>query len=205
MTTVLLQILDSAYENIGTYFDTVADFINNALVGNGSVVVHCISGISRSSTLVIGEWLWIEIPNHTLNDHHHPGSLPDETSRDGLAQCIRSRTLEALVHSTQHWLLQAARRQVWLINLLKFYKLKLISLQTMSTSSMAATRWRWCDAIWRAPRCRTSSSRKSPATSTSTCASNAAILTKRTPPTDCSLNQEYSLNTPTYHVCQFSN
>ncbi|KAJ6216065.1 hypothetical protein RDWZM_010565 [Blomia tropicalis] len=48
-----VNILDSAMEQISTHFDMVADFINDGLACGGSVVIHCISGISRSSTLVI--------------------------------------------------------------------------------------------------------------------------------------------------------
>ncbi|OTF76554.1 hypothetical protein BLA29_011245, partial [Euroglyphus maynei] len=48
-------IVDSTYENIGAHFDSVCEFIHKALENeDGIVVVHCISGISRSSTLVIG-------------------------------------------------------------------------------------------------------------------------------------------------------
>lgn len=38
------------------FFETVNDFISKALENNDNVVVHCISGISRSSTLVIGNY-----------------------------------------------------------------------------------------------------------------------------------------------------
>ncbi|KAH9400073.1 Dual specificity protein phosphatase 14 [Tyrophagus putrescentiae] len=48
-----INILDSQYEKICNHFDTVSDFINDALKNNQKVVVHCISGISRSSTLII--------------------------------------------------------------------------------------------------------------------------------------------------------
>ena len=48
-------------EQISTHFDMVADFINDGLACGGSVVIHCISGISRSSTLVIGTFLFIYI------------------------------------------------------------------------------------------------------------------------------------------------
>ncbi|KAH9520827.1 Dual specificity protein phosphatase 14 [Dermatophagoides farinae] len=52
--TCRVNIVDSTYENIGAHFDSVGEFIHKALENeDGIVAVHCISGISRSSTLVI--------------------------------------------------------------------------------------------------------------------------------------------------------
>lgn len=46
------------------YFDETANFIESALVSNGKVYVHCVSGVSRSATVVLaflmlkqGMWL----------------------------------------------------------------------------------------------------------------------------------------------------
>ncbi|KAM3592649.1 uncharacterized protein V6R79_022855 [Siganus canaliculatus] len=45
---------DSSYFDLDVYFQPAADFIHNALKSpGGKVLVHCIMGMSRSSTLVL--------------------------------------------------------------------------------------------------------------------------------------------------------
>lgn len=53
ITYLVLDIADKQSQNIIQYFRKVCEFINNALASNGRVLVHGISGISRSATLVI--------------------------------------------------------------------------------------------------------------------------------------------------------
>lgn len=48
-----IAVLDTPNENISLYFDRVADFIHNCLINRGKIIVHCVMGISRSSTCVI--------------------------------------------------------------------------------------------------------------------------------------------------------
>lgn len=47
---LVLDIDDSPEEDIKRYFDTCIDFI---LKDEGKVLVHCVSGISRSGTIAI--------------------------------------------------------------------------------------------------------------------------------------------------------
>ena len=35
------------------YFDTIADMINRELLAGGNVLVHCVMGVSRSTTLIL--------------------------------------------------------------------------------------------------------------------------------------------------------
>ncbi len=51
-TTLNIPIRDVEWEQICTYFDCAADFIKECEGVNGKVFVHCMCGISRSSTLV---------------------------------------------------------------------------------------------------------------------------------------------------------
>lgn len=48
-----IDIYDSETENISIYFNTIANFIEQALQQGGCVFVHCMAGISRSSTVLI--------------------------------------------------------------------------------------------------------------------------------------------------------
>ncbi|RWS10183.1 dual specificity protein phosphatase 14-like protein [Dinothrombium tinctorium] len=50
---VHIAIADERTADISPYFDFVADKMNQVLEKGGNVVVHCVSGISRSPTLVI--------------------------------------------------------------------------------------------------------------------------------------------------------
>ncbi|XP_044193420.1 dual specificity protein phosphatase 26-like isoform X3 [Thunnus albacares] len=52
--TSLLKLDDSTYFDLDVYFQPAADFIHKALKSpDGKVLVHCIMGMSRSSTLVL--------------------------------------------------------------------------------------------------------------------------------------------------------
>lgn len=46
-----MKLLDFPSANIAQYFESGADFIENALSGGGKILVHCFMGISRSSTI----------------------------------------------------------------------------------------------------------------------------------------------------------
>jgi protein phosphatase slingshot len=48
-----LDILDSEKVNIKQYFEQTNQFIDEAIKNNGSVLVHCHAGISRSSTILM--------------------------------------------------------------------------------------------------------------------------------------------------------
>lgn len=48
-----VQVDDDASENLRSHFDDCVSFVNDAILGGGVVYVHCVSGVSRSSTLVI--------------------------------------------------------------------------------------------------------------------------------------------------------
>ncbi|KAM6898834.1 dual specificity protein phosphatase 13A-like isoform 5-T5 [Lycodopsis pacificus] len=53
-TTLLKLADDSTHFDLDVYFKTAADFIHKALKSpDGKVLVHCIMGMSRSSTLVL--------------------------------------------------------------------------------------------------------------------------------------------------------
>ncbi|XP_040032882.1 dual specificity protein phosphatase 26 isoform X2 [Gasterosteus aculeatus] len=53
-TTLLKLADDSTHFDLDVYFQTAADFIHKALKSpDGKVLVHCIMGMSRSSTLVL--------------------------------------------------------------------------------------------------------------------------------------------------------
>ncbi|KAG8338271.1 dual specificity protein phosphatase 3 [Homalodisca vitripennis] len=47
------SIMDLPVSNIGQYFAEVADFMEKAIKGGGKVLVHCLMGMSRSSTCVL--------------------------------------------------------------------------------------------------------------------------------------------------------
>eukprot|EP00042_Codosiga_hollandica_P049943 m.587957 g.587957 ORF g.587957 m.587957 type:complete len:371 (+) comp57994_c0_seq3:178-1290(+) len=48
-----IAIPDSCSQNISAYFQTAFEFINLAKANNSSVLVHCMAGISRSTTIVV--------------------------------------------------------------------------------------------------------------------------------------------------------
>ncbi len=52
-----LYIKDSKVENIECLFYPCIDFIDDN-VKKGGVLVHCVSGVSRSSTIVIAYLMW---------------------------------------------------------------------------------------------------------------------------------------------------
>mmetsp|Transcript_10153 Transcript_10153/g.11069 ORF Transcript_10153/g.11069 Transcript_10153/m.11069 type:complete len:167 (+) Transcript_10153:27-527(+) len=47
-----LDVKDDEEENLGQYFPVIVDFIDRAMEENGTVLVHCRAGVSRSSTSV---------------------------------------------------------------------------------------------------------------------------------------------------------
>ena len=48
-----IPINDLETENIAQYFSAASNFIHQALMSGGRVLVHCMAGISRSPTIVI--------------------------------------------------------------------------------------------------------------------------------------------------------
>lgn len=48
-----LQLLDLPTTKISVHFNKTSEFIDDALMNNGKVYVHCLMGMSRSSTCVI--------------------------------------------------------------------------------------------------------------------------------------------------------
>ena len=54
ITTIRVPVEDGVRDNIGVYFDEVADKIEECRAKGGRVLVHCMAGASRSSTLVLG-------------------------------------------------------------------------------------------------------------------------------------------------------
>uniref|UniRef100_A0A1B6CWU0 Dual specificity protein phosphatase n=1 Tax=Clastoptera arizonana TaxID=38151 RepID=A0A1B6CWU0_9HEMI len=46
-------LMDLPVTNISVYFERVADFIENGIKNGGKVLVHCVMGVSRSSTSVL--------------------------------------------------------------------------------------------------------------------------------------------------------
>lgn len=51
-TTLNIAVRDVAWEKLCEYFDRAADFIKECENANGKIFVHCMCGVSRSSTLV---------------------------------------------------------------------------------------------------------------------------------------------------------
>jgi len=50
-TYLHIPILDCASENIQDHFHETSEFIQNALEQGGSVLIHCLKGVSRSATI----------------------------------------------------------------------------------------------------------------------------------------------------------
>ena len=48
-----LRMFDVPQTNIGKHFSEASDFISEALMSGGRVLVHCLMGMSRSASLVI--------------------------------------------------------------------------------------------------------------------------------------------------------
>ena len=48
-----VDIWDSADQNIKQYFPECLEYIDNSIREGGTVLVHCMAGISRSATIVI--------------------------------------------------------------------------------------------------------------------------------------------------------
>lgn len=61
-----IKIMDSASAAIADHFDTVHTFLETARANNGKVLVHCMAGISRSSSLIIS--YLVKHHNMTLRD-----------------------------------------------------------------------------------------------------------------------------------------
>lgn len=53
LETLQLHVDDTPYSNIRCYFDQVTDRVNGVIAKGGKALVHCVAGISRSSTIVI--------------------------------------------------------------------------------------------------------------------------------------------------------
>jgi protein-tyrosine phosphatase len=50
---MVINVLDTPFENLHRHFKAGVDFIKSAIKGGGAVLVHCYAGISRSASVVI--------------------------------------------------------------------------------------------------------------------------------------------------------
>merc|ERR1711963_880336 len=48
----ILELWDAEYQSVGEHFESVTDWMHEALQNGGKVLVHCHAGISRSGTFV---------------------------------------------------------------------------------------------------------------------------------------------------------
>lgn len=48
-----INLLDNEYEDAYKYFELAYSFIENCINNNGKILIHCMAGISRSTTFVI--------------------------------------------------------------------------------------------------------------------------------------------------------
>ena len=48
-----IDLIDQETQNIRKYFDETNNFINNAIIKGGNVLVHCHAGISRSTSIIL--------------------------------------------------------------------------------------------------------------------------------------------------------
>jgi atypical dual specificity phosphatase len=48
----IVDIADRSYEDISKHFNACSEFINDAIIKGGKVLIHCQCGVSRSSTLI---------------------------------------------------------------------------------------------------------------------------------------------------------
>lgn len=51
--SIKLDVADRPTVSLDVYFDTITDKINEVSLNKGSVLVHCVAGISRSATMVL--------------------------------------------------------------------------------------------------------------------------------------------------------
>ena len=71
-TTLNIPARDVEWEHINKYFDEAADFIKECEKENGKVFVHCMCGVSRSSTLVAAYLIREKgMSAHDAIDHIH--------------------------------------------------------------------------------------------------------------------------------------
>lgn len=49
----VLRISDSPGENIGRHFEEIVQWISKAMDQGGKILVHCWSGVSRSTTIIM--------------------------------------------------------------------------------------------------------------------------------------------------------
>lgn len=61
-TTLHIQLNDNKYSNIYKYFYSTNTFIEDCLSKGGKILIHCIAGISRSTTIVVAYLLYKGIP-----------------------------------------------------------------------------------------------------------------------------------------------
>lgn len=53
--SIRIAVNDVSGENLSPYFDDVSDKINCVCVNGGRVLIHCVAGVSRSASFVLGE------------------------------------------------------------------------------------------------------------------------------------------------------
>jgi len=51
--SIKLDVQDKPTEHLAKYFDSVGDKINEVIKKNGTVLVHCVAGISRSTSCIL--------------------------------------------------------------------------------------------------------------------------------------------------------
>jgi len=68
-TCMEIPLRDNSSENISVYFDITSNFIEKCRQNNEKVLVHCIMGISRSTTIILAYLM--KYNNMTLLDAYY--------------------------------------------------------------------------------------------------------------------------------------
>lgn len=97
-----IYIGDSPQEDISQYFDSTYDFIKNHIDAGGNVLVHCMAGISRSSSIIL---------NYIMRNMYENGKVktcPCKLFEDVLDYARQQRPIINPNHGFKKQLLQKA-------------------------------------------------------------------------------------------------
>lgn len=85
-----VSIMDLPDTDIVSYFDECFAFINSALDAGGRILVHCMAGVSRAASIVIGYLMKVKGMDFEMAFNHVKAERPSIRPNDGFMHQLQN-------------------------------------------------------------------------------------------------------------------